>query len=152
MKVTEIHAASLISKSGLPGADFVINPYGGCSHACVYCYARFMKRFSGHDEKWGQYVDVKVNAADLVPPMEEGLPGLETPSRYAGKRLFMSSVTDPYLPQEREYRLTRAILERLVPPPTIPRHPDEVRAYYARYRHPYALSRLRGGDDSHDAQ
>lgn len=115
MKVTEIRAASLISKSGLPGADFVINPYGGCSHACVYCYARFMKRFSGHDEKWGQYVDVKVNAADLVPPMEEGLPGLETPSRYAERRLFMSSVTDPYLPQEREYRLTRAILERLVP-------------------------------------
>ncbi|HNY17331.1 MAG TPA: radical SAM protein [Treponemataceae bacterium] len=115
MKVTEIRATSLISKSGLPGADFVINPYGGCSHACVYCYARFMKRFSGHDEKWGQYVDVKVNAAELVPPREEGLPGLDSPSRYAGKRIFMSSVTDPYLPQEWEYRLTRAILERLIP-------------------------------------
>ena len=115
MKVTEIRASSLISKSGLPGADFVINPYGGCSHACIYCYARFMKRFSGHTEKWGQYVDVKMNAAELVPPADGGLPGLETPSRYAGKRIFMSSVTDPYLPQEREYRLTRAILERLVP-------------------------------------
>ena len=115
MRISEIRAASLITKSGLPGTEFVINPYGGCSHACIYCYARFMKRFSGHEEPWGKYVDVKINASELVPPAPEGLPGLEPASPLTGRRVFMSSVTDPYLPQERTYKLTRAILERLVP-------------------------------------
>lgn len=115
MRISEIRATSLITKSGLPGTEFVINPYGGCSHACIYCYARFMKRFSGHEEPWGKYVDVKINASELVPPAPEGLPGLEPASPLTGRRIFMSSVTDPYLPQERTYKLTRAILERLVP-------------------------------------
>lgn len=115
MTITEIHASSLITKSGLPGAEFVINPYGGCSHACIYCYARFMKRFSGHSESWGEYVDAKVNAPDLVPAYRESLPGLVSSSRLTGRKIFLSSVTDPYLPQERKFGLTRAILEKLVP-------------------------------------
>lgn len=115
MTVNEIRASSLITKSGLPGAEFVINPYGGCSHACIYCYARFMKRFSGHSESWGQYVDAKINAPDLVPAIRESLPGLVSPSRLTGHKIFLSSVTDPYLPQERKFGLTRAILEKLIP-------------------------------------
>ncbi|WP_286476627.1 radical SAM protein [Methanobacterium sp. CWC-01] len=86
-------------------ADFVINPYVGCSHGCLYCYARFMKRFTGHREGWGEFLDVKVNADTLVPKR----------GSYQGKRIFLSSVTDPYLPQEREYKLTRRILDNLVP-------------------------------------
>lgn len=105
MKTTEKTARSVITTSNLPAADYVINPYVGCSHACRYCYARFMSRFSGHDEPWGSYVDVKVNAADLIP---------ETGDKYRGKSVFMSSVTDPYLHAEREYGLTRRILEKLV--------------------------------------
>ncbi len=53
MGVNEILARSILQKSGIPGASFVINPYTGCVHGCVYCYARFMKRFSGHTEPWG---------------------------------------------------------------------------------------------------
>lgn len=105
MKVAETNARSIITKSNLPEADFVINPYMGCSHACRYCYARFMKRFTGHDEPWGAFVDVKVNAADLVP---------ESGERYRGKSVFMSSVTDPYLQAEEKYGLTRLILEKLI--------------------------------------
>ncbi|HOX60771.1 MAG TPA: hypothetical protein PLV72_02065 [Candidatus Magasanikbacteria bacterium] len=67
MIVKEIQASSIITKSNLPDADFVVNPYVGCMHACIYCYARFMKRFTGHDEPWGDFVDVKINAVDLVP-------------------------------------------------------------------------------------
>lgn len=110
MKTTEILAKTIITESNLPAADYVVNPYAGCSHACIYCYARFMKRFSGHEESWGRYVDVKVNGADLVPDA-----GGKRGAKYAGKALFMSSVTDPYLPLEKKYRLTRSILEKLVP-------------------------------------
>ena len=59
MKITEIHAKSILSKSQV--YDYAINPYG-CGHSCVYCYAAFMRRFTGHGERWGDFVDVKVNA------------------------------------------------------------------------------------------
>ncbi len=104
--MAEILAKSIITKSNLPDADYVINPYVGCMHSCVYCYARFMKRFTGHTEEWGKFVDVKINAPDLIPANS---------SKYSGKLVFLSSVTDPYLPLEKKYRLTRKILERLIP-------------------------------------
>lgn len=106
MKIREIKAKSIIIRSNLPGADYVINPYTGCVHSCLYCYARFMKRFTGHNEPWGRFIDVKVNAADLIP---------ENTLRYEGKQIFMSSVTDPYNPLERRYLLTRRVLKKLIP-------------------------------------
>ena len=105
MKIREIKAKSIFSKTGL-GSDFVINPYIGCMHACIYCYARFMKRFTNHPEPWGHFVDVKINAPDLIP---------EKTDKYKGKSILMSSVTDPYHPIEIRYKLTRKILEKLIP-------------------------------------
>lgn len=55
-----VEAKSIFSKSNLPVCDYSANPYVGCSHACRYCYASFMKRFSGHEEPWGDFVDVKM--------------------------------------------------------------------------------------------
>jgi DNA repair photolyase len=106
LKIKEIKASLIITKSNLPDADYVINPYTGCMHSCIYCYARFMKRFTGHKEQWGEFIDVKINAPDLIP---------EKTSKYKGKSIFLSSVTDPYLPLERNYQLTRKILEKLIP-------------------------------------
>ena len=106
MKIKEVQASSIITKSNLPDADYVINPYIGCAHSCLYCYARFMKRFTGHRESWGKFVDAKVNAPDLIPTKT---------SKYKGKSIFLASVTDAYLPLERKYKLTRKILERLLP-------------------------------------
>lgn len=106
MKIKEIQAVSIITKSNLPEADFVINPYVGCMHQCLYCYARFMKRFTGHAEEWGKFVDVKINAPNLIPAKT---------AKYKGKSIFLSSVTDAYLPLERKYQLTRKILEKLIP-------------------------------------
>ncbi len=105
MKIKEIKAKSILAKTGL-GGDFVINPYIGCMHGCVYCYARFMKRFTGHRESWGHFVDVKINGPDLVPEKAE---------KYKGKSIIMSSVTDPYHPVEIKYKLTRKILKKLIP-------------------------------------
>ena len=58
--VKEIKVKSYLTKSNLPGSDFVINPYAGCPHACKYCYASFMKKFTGHEEDWGAFTDVKL--------------------------------------------------------------------------------------------
>ena len=59
--IKEIFAKTIITKSKLPNSDFVINPYIGCQHACIYCYADFMKRFTGHSgEDWGDFIDVKI--------------------------------------------------------------------------------------------
>jgi len=106
MKPKEIIVNSIITKSNLPDSDYVINPYVGCMHSCIYCYARFMKRFTGHEEPWGKFVDVKINATDSIPSKT---------SKYKGKSIFLSSVTDPYLSFERNYKLTRKILEKLIP-------------------------------------
>lgn len=99
--VREIETKSVVGKSNLPVCDFSVNPYGGCPHACKYCYASFMKRFSGHVEPWGEYLDVKT------------WPKIRHPERYAGKELFIGSVTDPYNPLEEKFGRTRALLEQL---------------------------------------
>ncbi len=106
LKIREIKAKSIITKSGLPGSDYVINPYVGCLHGCIYCYARFMKRFTNHKEPWGKFLDVKINAIDLVP---------KDTTKFKGKSIGISSVTDAYQPIERKYKLMRGILKKLVP-------------------------------------
>ncbi|MGZ3568209.1 MAG: radical SAM protein, partial [Thermodesulfobacteriota bacterium] len=61
MKVREILAKTILTKTAISSFDYCINPYVGCGHGCRYCYASFMKRFTGHLEPWGEFIDVKVN-------------------------------------------------------------------------------------------
>jgi DNA repair photolyase len=103
MIVREIFAKSILSKSQV--YDYAVNPYVGCSHACRYCYAAFMKRFTGHREKWGEFVDVKVNAPELLTR--------EIVKKRRG-RVWVSGVCDPYQAAEKGYRLTGRCLEILV--------------------------------------
>jgi DNA repair photolyase len=105
MITKDILVRNVITKSNLPDADFVINPYIGCAHSCIYCYARFMKRFTGHKEKWGTFVDVKVNSCDTIPVNSK---------KILNKSVFMSSVTDPYQQVENKYQITRKILSKIV--------------------------------------
>ena len=99
--IHEINVKSILTKSNLPVCDYSANPYVGCTHACKYCYASFMKRFANHTEPWGEFLDVKY------------WPVIADSHRYDGKELFIGSVTDPYNPQEEEYRRTRSLLEQL---------------------------------------
>ena len=55
--VTEKTVENYLTKSKI--GQFAINPYVGCPHACKYCYASFMKRFTGHSELWGDFIDIK---------------------------------------------------------------------------------------------
>ena len=104
MKVKEIFAKTALTKTAISGFDYCINPYVGCGHGCRYCYASFMKRFTGHLEPWGEFVDVKVNAALLLRrQLKRARPGV----------VALSTVTDPYQPLERSYKVTRGCLEAL---------------------------------------
>ncbi len=103
MIIREIYARSILSKSKV--FDYVINPYIGCQHGCTYCYARFMKRFTGHKEAWGEFVDVKIIAAALLQREVEKMPP---------GRVWVSGVCDPYQPLEKTYELTKKCLEILV--------------------------------------
>lgn len=101
MQIREVEVKSVMTKSNLPVSDFSVNPYVGCAHACKYCYASFMKRFTNHPEPWGEFVDVKY------------WPEIKNPGKYAGKEAFFGSVTDCYQPCEARYGRTRALLEQL---------------------------------------
>lgn len=97
----EIDTKDLITKSNLPASDYVINPYVGCPHACKYCYARFMKRFTGHTEEWGDFIDIKRCAKPI------------NVKKLYHKSVFLSSVTDCYNPFEAKYQITRDVLKQL---------------------------------------
>lgn len=58
-KIKEIPVKNILVKSNLSVSDYSANPYIGCEHACKYCYASFMKRFTNHAEPWGDFLDVK---------------------------------------------------------------------------------------------
>ncbi|MEW6602632.1 MAG: radical SAM protein [Nitrospirota bacterium] len=103
-RINEIQVRSVLTKSGISGMKYCVNPYVGCAHACRYCYAVFMKRFTGHTEPWGSFVDVKVNAADVL---------LRQLRRAERGTVMVSSVTDAYQPVEAKYGLTRKCLEVL---------------------------------------
>ncbi|MCL1928255.1 MAG: radical SAM protein [Treponema sp.] len=101
MIVKEIAAKEAIVKSKLPAADYVVNAYTGCTHKCIYCYAEFMKRFTNHNENWGEFIDIKI------------FDKINIPKDIVNKYVFLSSVTDPYNHYEVKYGKTRQVLTEL---------------------------------------
>ncbi len=82
MIINEINVNSVMTKSSLPVGGYSVNTYVGCPHACKYCYASFMKRFTGHTEEWGAFLDVKYWKPII------------NPKKYAGQLAVIGSVTD----------------------------------------------------------
>jgi DNA repair photolyase len=104
LTVKETQAKSILNKSQI--FDYCINPYTGCQVNCRYCYARlFMKRYSGHKEPWGEFVDVKINAPEVLRKELQ---------RARRGTVWISSVCDPYQPLEAKYGLTRRCLKELL--------------------------------------
>jgi len=103
IKEKEIMVKSALSPSHLPGIDYALNPYRGCSHACIYCYAPYVIHWD--KGKWGELVEVKINLPRIlskeIKVLKKGVVGLGT-------------VTDPYQPAEKKYELTRRCLELLL--------------------------------------
>ena len=102
--IREVRARSILSRSGIEGIRYTVNPYIGCSHGCVYCYATFMKKYTGHTEAWGDFVDAKLNAPELLAKQL---------ARAPRGNVILSSVTDPYQAAENRYALTRGCLTAL---------------------------------------
>ena len=98
--IRDVETKNIMTKSNLPVGGYSVNPYVGCTHGCKYCYASFMKRFTGHTEPWGTFLDIK------------HWPAIKNPRKYKGQRVVIGSVTDGYLPQEKQVRNTRRILEQ----------------------------------------
>jgi DNA repair photolyase len=113
VKVVETEAKSILVRSKLPDAEYVVNPYTGCVFGCHYCYASFAGRFVGEPiGNWGNYLYAKINA---VPLFEMELAKLRGSGR--APSILLSSVTDAYQGAEKKYRLTRGILEVLAREP-----------------------------------
>ena len=104
MQVAKIRAKNILSRSKIGSGGYAINPYVGCPHGCIYCYAEFMRGVTGHEEAWGEFLDVKdFDAASLV----------KFAASHGGERIFMSSVTDCYNSYEARFGATRKVLEAL---------------------------------------
>ena len=99
--IRNVETKNIMTKSNLPVGGYSVNPYVGCTHGCKYCYASFMKRFTGHTEPWGTFLDVKHWLE------------IKNPQKYRGQRIVIGSVTDGYLPQEEQFQNTRKLLEQL---------------------------------------
>lgn len=101
------NASSILTEaSGFMNAyDYTLNPYSGCSFGCNYCYAAFFTRTVQEKDNWGKWLKVKENALQLLIKWRKK-PLVE-------KTIYISSVTDPYQPIERELELTRSLLSEL---------------------------------------
>jgi DNA repair photolyase len=108
--VEQINARSIFSPATgfirRGGFDWTCNPYLGCNFGCTYCYAMFLPQNRRPREEWGKWFQAKVNAVELARKQAP---------KVAGQAVYLSSVTDPYLPVERSLGLTRGILEALLP-------------------------------------
>lgn len=86
--------------------DYTLNPYSGCSFGCTYCYAAFFSRNKIKMDSWGEWITVKENALTLLKKKRK--------KPLLNKTIYLSSVTDPYQPIEKEQELTRNILKELL--------------------------------------
>ena len=104
MQVAKVRAKNILTRSKIGSGGYAINPYVGCPHGCIYCYAEFMRGVTGHEEAWGEFLDVKdFDTASLV----------KFAASHSNERVFMSSVTDCYNPYEARFGATRKVLETL---------------------------------------
>jgi DNA repair photolyase len=103
MVVREVTCKTILNRTAI--SDYSLNCYTGCEHACVYCYARFMQRFHPHPEPWGEFVDVKVNAVEVLHrQLRRARPG----------DVFVSSACDGWQPVEARHELTRRCCQLLL--------------------------------------
>lgn len=107
-EVSYRQAASILTegKGFMDGYDYTLNPYSGCTFGCTYCYAAFFSRSEEQRKNWGYWVQVKENALQLLMKFRK--------KPLIDKTIYLSSVTDPYQPIDKELGLTRSILKELL--------------------------------------
>ena len=103
MKIRQVNCKTALSLSSLPGLDYSLNPYRGCQHNCAYCYVPNVLRIKR--KNWGHFVDAKANIPLVL--------SRELRTKKSGV-VGISTVTDPYQPLEKRYKLTRYCLVQLL--------------------------------------
>jgi DNA repair photolyase len=100
-----VKVTTAISRSSLPGLDYTFNPYVGCIHGCIYCYARCFTRDREVVENWGKAVKLKARVLELlenqITKIKRGIVGIST-------------ITDPYQPIEKRAEVSRKAIQILV--------------------------------------
>ncbi|MFD3257188.1 radical SAM protein [Paenibacillus lentus] len=94
------------------GFTHSLNPYSGCAFSCKYCYVREMPIQKFKEIPWGEWVDIKTNAAENY---QSEIIKLRQKNKTVN--IFMSSATDPYQPIERKANITRSLLEAMISNP-----------------------------------
>ena len=103
-RIVFVKVKEALSRSGLPDLDYALNPYMGCWHSCIYCYARIYTWYREAAENWGEVIVVKENITSIL--------GREV--RYKARGVVgVGTITDAYQPVEAVYKLTRRSLEIL---------------------------------------
>jgi len=101
MKISTVSCKSALTPSRLLGYDYALNPYRGCQHGCVYCYAPYVLR---ENRVWGEFVEARENLPRLLSKeLRRKTPGL----------VGISTVTDAYQPVEKRFEITRKCLVQL---------------------------------------
>lgn len=103
IKIKEIICKSALTKSGVSGMTFSLNPYIGCEHSCIYCYATFIRKWRDHKEEWGKIIEVKINICEQLRKEIKRKRGI----------VCIGTIGDPYQPIELKYSLTRKAIEIL---------------------------------------
>jgi DNA repair photolyase len=108
VRVEEIAAKSALNRVRGMGFTWSLNPFTGCAHQCVFCYARGTHAYRDLDgiREWGSVLGVKVNVATVLRAELNG-------RTYRGEEIAIGTATDPYQALEGRYRLMRDVLPAL---------------------------------------
>ncbi|HOO60608.1 MAG TPA: radical SAM protein [Candidatus Mcinerneyibacteriales bacterium] len=105
MKFVETSGVTPFTRALFQGEPYtVVNPYKGCQYGCSHCSAQIPTKTAYPGYRWGEIVEVREDILDSVE---------KNASRWAGKKIYLSSLGDPYQPAEKKYKITRGLLERL---------------------------------------
>jgi DNA repair photolyase len=107
LHVEEIQCKTILNHSKMGFAEYTLNAYLGCAFGCSYCYVPIMRLKRGQEDEmpWGGWVQVKVNAPDVLRRQMLNLP-MEA-------RIAIGTATDSWQPLEKKYGIARKILQEL---------------------------------------
>ena len=100
----EVKISRILNPTSIDLGEYVINPFMGCEFSCLYCYVRSNKVISRRPGEWGAYVDIRINAPELLEK--------EIVSKKP-KCVLLGSTTDCFQPVEKKYMITKRVLEVL---------------------------------------